>query len=85
MLPPMLSLLLGCSAEHTPGSQKLEAVVVNQAQIDATVERLRLKGSEKVWAQLPWYGNYETARELSQNRQHPIFFFSMFGELDGRC
>ena len=77
MFYPILSLLLGCSAERTAGSQKPETVVVNQAQIDATVERLRLKGSEKVWAQLPWYGNYETARGFSEPTA-PIFLLHVW-------
>ena len=56
--------------------------------IDTVREDVRyyaLRKSERVWDKIPWVTDYPTAQALSQESKRPIFLFSMWGELDGRC
>ena len=77
----MIFWFLGCSSE----SSHTQKLVLDTIPYDIAVAEHRLKPQEKVWARLPWFGDYEKALEESQKQNRPIFFFSMFGELDGRC
>ena len=55
------------------------------ATIRERVKYFSLRQSERVWDKIPWVTDYSTAQALSQESQRPIFLFSMWGELDGRC
>jgi len=62
-----------------------DPVLLDVENIRARVQALDLTESENVWARIPWVPSLEEAQQLSQSSGRPIFFFSMYGELDGRC
>lgn len=53
--------------------------------IEERVKYFSLRRSERVWDKIPWVTEFETAQALSEKTNRPIFMFSMWGELDGRC
>ena len=55
------------------------------AAVDDAVARVQLSVDDQVWRKIAWEEDYESARQRSQQQDRPIFFFSMWGELDGRC
>jgi hypothetical protein len=83
-----IAVLIGCSSsnvEEDLGSTPKIRSEIDTAIIDANVERYRLRTDEKIWARLPWISSYDEAMQEAKKRNRPIFFFSMYGELDGRC
>ncbi|MFT5686653.1 MAG: hypothetical protein ACI8RZ_007609 [Myxococcota bacterium] len=84
-LAGLLALALACDSEPTAPQAPTEAQSEQLARVDAGVASLRLKPDEEVWRRISWEADYETARERSEETDQPIFFFSMWGELDGRC
>lgn len=53
--------------------------------LSARVARQGLSEREAVWERIAWVRDVDEARALAQERDRPIFLFSMWGELDGRC
>ena len=62
-----------------------DPVSLDVDSIRSRVSDLDLTESENVWARIPWVPSLEEAQRLSHSSGRPIFFFSMYGELDGRC
>lgn len=66
----------------------LDTPLEQTTSIETIKERVKyfsLRTSERVWEHIPWVTDFETAQAMSQETQRPIFMFSMWGELDGRC
>ena len=61
------------------------SITMDIEKIREEVRYFALRKSERVWDKIPWVTDYTTAQALSQESQRPIFLFSMWGELDGRC
>ena len=60
-------------------------VPLNIDSIQQRVRAIELTEQENVWSRIPWVRSLEKAKRLSKESGRPIFFFSMYGELDGRC
>jgi hypothetical protein len=85
-------MLLACA--NDPSSESLspsqdqfreEIEVLSSAEIEETVKQLALSDEERIWERIPWTRSIDEAKKISEDSQRPIFFFSMWGELDGRC
>lgn len=66
----------------------LDPVVVDSPDLNAlryAAATLDLTPAERVWERIPWTRSLEEAQALSLATGRPIFLFSMWGELDGRC
>lgn len=55
------------------------------AAIRARVGALELKAEERVWDRIAWQSDPARAMDLARQTGRPVFLFSMYGELDGRC
>ena len=64
---------------------EISVAQVDPDAIDAQVAILGLQPKEKVWEHIPWLQDVEKAKAASQESGRPVFLFSMWGELDGRC
>lgn len=62
-----------------------EASSLDVAAVRAEVEGLGVQVQEAVWNRVYWESDPEQARARSRETGRPIFLFSMWGELDGRC
>jgi hypothetical protein len=87
---PFLALGLSisaCSGASTePAATAVDATPsVDVAAIRAAVELQALSDEERVWEHIPWTHTLPEARVVSTETGRPIFLFSMWGELDGRC
>ena len=60
-------------------------VEFNVKSIQERAKRLDLAESENVWSRISWVRTLKEAKRISSESGRPIFFFSMYGELDGRC
>ena len=76
---------LACTTSSPQGTSEYTYPIFDTTLIDQSVESLKLSSSEKVWTQIPWVSDYNLALEQAQKSNRPIFFFAMYGELDGRC
>ena len=65
--------------------QQALALTKEIEEIEEKVKYFSLRKSERVWEKIPWVTDFKTAKALSEKTNRPIFLFSMWGELDGRC
>jgi hypothetical protein len=55
------------------------------AAVDAAVKSLDLTPAERKWEQIGWAPDLARALERSRATGRPIFFFGLWGDLEGRC
>ena len=89
----MLPLALGLASAACTGTSPPEssdaiataATMVDVEAVRAAVIQQALSDEERVWEHIPWTHNLPEARAAAERTGRPIFLFSMWGELDGRC
>ena len=81
----ILLLAAACDQAAEVPAEPSPAHAERIAAVDDTVALLSLSVDDQVWRKIAWEHDYESARQRSQLQDRPIFFFSMWGELDGRC
>ena len=81
-------------AQGSPGSGGVarlpERSVTPLAELDTAelarfVEALDLTPQERVWERVAWARDLASAQAVAEESGRPIFLFSMWGQLDGRC
>jgi hypothetical protein len=81
------AMALGACAgqDEAPPAQVMVPLELDEQSIRDRTGQLDLKASEDFWTRIAWVRSLERAEGLSKSTGRPIFFFSMYGELDGRC
>lgn len=89
----MFPLALGLASVACTGTSPSEsnrvietvATAVDVEAVRAAVKQQALSDEERVWEHIPWTHTLPEARAAAEQTGRPIFLFSMWGELDGRC
>lgn len=81
----ILLLAAACDQQAEVPAEPSAAHAERIAAVDDTVALLSLSVDDQVWRKIAWEEDYDSARQQSQQLERPIFFFSMWGQLDGRC
>lgn len=87
----LVSLLIGLALAAWAGwaclgsQAQARATLRDLAALRAQAEALDLNRGERVWDEIPWVRSLDQAKTLSRQTGRPIFLFSMWGDLDGRC
>lgn len=81
----ILLLLLALNVVGLVALQRARPPAVDFESVKAQVQALDLRADERVWERIHWERDLASAQEVSRATQRPIFLFSMWGELDGRC
>ena len=83
---PLLAILAGASGCKTPTAQpEASSPTISVPAVRAGVQALQLDADDRVWERIAWSRDIDDAKRRSRDSGRPIFFFSMWGKLDGRC
>jgi hypothetical protein len=89
-VPQTVSAAVDVGEEQTHDPQQIayaqfDPVDFTVDSIENRAKSFELSEAENVWARIKWVRTLEQAKVLSEQSNRPIFLFSMYGELDGRC